>query len=133
MKRSKRSQRGFTIIELIMVIVVLGFLAVAALPQYVNLTTRAAEGNRDGVAGGVRAGIATALASSFAAGNNNPTFPAALDAVGNVTCDTAVTCFNLVIPGGVTDGNWQKTAASSYLHSETSTTFSYDSATGTFT
>ena len=60
---SNNQQAGFTLIELIMVIVVLGALAVTALPRYVDLQTEADQAAVDGVAGALGAGAATNLAS----------------------------------------------------------------------
>lgn len=47
----ENGQKGFTLIELIMVIVLLGLLAVVAVPKYQDMKTDAAEAQADGVFG----------------------------------------------------------------------------------
>ena len=47
------NEKGFTLIELIMVIVLLGILAAVAIPRYQDLRTEAAEAAADGVYGAV--------------------------------------------------------------------------------
>jgi MSHA pilin protein MshB len=51
---------GFTLIELVIVVVILGFLAVTAIPKFLDLTEQAKQANIEGMAGGFATGVSLA-------------------------------------------------------------------------
>ncbi|MGO1296879.1 MAG: prepilin-type N-terminal cleavage/methylation domain-containing protein [Vibrio sp.] len=55
-------RKGFSLIELVVVIVVIGLLAVVALPRFINVTDEAKKSSIQGVAGGFATAVLSARA-----------------------------------------------------------------------
>lgn len=79
MKTHIKNQQGFTLIELVMIIVILGILAAVAIPRFIDLAGHAQQAAVQGLAG--------SLASASAMND------AGYSAVGNVV--TAGKCINV--------------------------------------
>lgn len=113
-----RSQKGFTIIELVVVILLLGILAATALPRFIDVTDQAHDAVYDATVGGFTTGVAMYRAQYFANGQptsvtldaqalnfNSTGYPTVLGAAdaGYAAATSAAACstvFNAVLQSG---------------------------------
>lgn len=88
----RNQQSGFTLIELVLVIVILGILAAAALPRFSDLSTQARLASINGLAGNIRGAAAIAHSTQLArnlASNASVTIEGATIQLNNGYPDTA--------------------------------------------
>jgi MSHA pilin protein MshA len=69
---TRTPQGGFTLIELVVVITILGILAAFAIPRFISLETQARVAAVEAVGGSVRSGAALAHALWLATGETSP-------------------------------------------------------------
>ncbi len=75
--RRFNNNRGFTLIELVIIIVILGILSVVAIPKYVDMQEEARESAVRGALGNIRSAVSIQYAKNALGGS--PDFPSALD------------------------------------------------------
>ena len=120
----KTNNKGFTLIELIMVIVILGILAAVVVPKFFSFTTQAHNKNKQAVIGAVRSGL-NLYAASELVNNGTRHFPASDQLqTEQAWVDSVMDEF----PDGWTAGGDGSVATLTY--DATSTVYTYNSAGG---
>ncbi len=91
----RKSQNGFTLIELVIVIVILGILAAVAIPKFLDLSGDARQAATQGVAGALNSGSSINFSSDLAKGQVQGAALSGVTAIAGIA-DTSGGCTEAV-------------------------------------
>ncbi|MGL4513444.1 MAG: type II secretion system protein [Lacipirellulaceae bacterium] len=115
---------GYTLIELMAAVTIVGLVAAIALPHVASITGRAREVIERTAARSIRSSIDRYKLS-------HDVWPVALDVSDNSVSSDSNPLFGIVLGVGVTSGDWTKVATNRYA-GPTGAQFEYNPATGAF-
>ena len=119
------SESGFTLIELVIVIVILGILAAVAIPKYEDMREQARVATLKGQLGSIRSAIAIQYARNALNGAAT-TLNGAIFADGNVPKEPVLNSNAVKTSAGVDNaGGWQYTPASGIVKANLNAYSSY--------
>lgn len=130
------NQKGFTLVEIVLVIAVIGILSVVVTPKVVDLREASFAASRDYVAGSIQDGINLKYSKTLTDTGSVGTYPAQLDSAGSGACidqsSNTNECFGGVLLNGITNSDWTKVSANIYRYEQLSSYYLYNPSSGYF-
>ncbi len=126
----KINNSGFTLIEVVMVIAILGVLSAIAAPKFADITFEAEYAAMDAAAGAIKTGI-----SIYFSSNMFSNFPEELDSITpNTSAGVNSPLFSEVIQRGIVTDSWRKVSNDLYTNTIEGVVYEwgYDNQEGTF-
>ncbi len=126
---SEEFRAGYTIFEIIIVILIIAVLALTAVAFFYNIHGEAVQGGEQGVVGAVRSGLATYAVESQML-NRQPRYPEMLDDAESGAAAPDNLFFSTIVAPSI-NSDWNKIDTNRY-EGPTGVQYIYDQANGTF-
>ncbi len=128
---NKGNNSGFTLIELILIIIILGILSISTMPKFMDLKQESRISERKAVVSAVKSGIELYRASKHVSDPAKISYPLILDRETNGPCKK---CFSEVLNIPLEDSTWIKVDDSTYRYEDGKNikTYVYNNTNGVF-
>lgn len=136
MKTNPLNQKGFTMVEVILVVAVIAVLAVVVSPKVVDLRESAFAATRDYVAGAVQDGVNLKYSKTLSNTGSVGTYPTELDTASTGACidqsSNTAECFGGILVNGITNSDWTKISSNIYRYENLNSYYLYNPSSGYF-
>lgn len=128
----KNCGKGFTLIELVVVIVCIGILAMISLPRFIDISGETETSSEDDMVGLIRTGIQLSRAQNMVDNGGNGTYPQELDGAQPGQSSSNNPFFENILQNPYRGNQWIKNGDTQYT-GPGGGVYSYNPNTGTFT
>lgn len=125
-----KKQKGFTLIELIIIITCIGILAFVALPQFMNISESANEKSEAEIVGNVRTGLQLSFAQTMV-NTGQGSYPQHLDTATVGKSSPTNIFFTNALHDAYRGDDWTKTDTDKYM-GPAGNVYQYNASNGSF-